>query len=76
MKKRILFVSHALGKGGSSKALIALLEKLDYDKADVTLKLLAPVGSLRESLPEPVKVSYQDSWHDYLSLWKLALSGR
>lgn len=76
MKKRILFVSHALGKGGSSKALIALLEKLDYDKADVTLKLLAPVGSLRESLPEPVKVSYQDSWHDYLSLWKLAWKKR
>ena len=47
VKKRILFVSHALGKGGSAKALIALLEKLDYDKADVTLKLLAPAGTLR-----------------------------
>lgn len=72
MKKRILFVSHALGKGGSAKALIALLEKLDYDKADVTLKLLAPAGTLRETLPQQVKVSYQDSWHDYSSQLKLA----
>lgn len=72
MKKRILFVSHALGKGGSAKALIALLEKLDYGKADVTLKLLAPAGSLRESLPQQVKICYQDSWHDYSSQLKLA----
>lgn len=72
MKKKILFVSHALGKGGSAKALLSLLETLDYENMDVTLKLLAPAGTSQGSLPRQVHVICQDSWKDYSAQLRLA----
>ena len=37
MKKRIAFVTNAMTVGGVERALIALLDQIDYEKYDVVL---------------------------------------
>ena len=56
MKKRILFVSHALELGGAERALIALLDALDPEKYDVDLFLLRHQGELLENIPSHIRL--------------------
>ena len=56
MKKKLLFTAYSLGLGGIEKALINLLNNLDYDKYDVTLILEKKDGMFLDMLPEQVKV--------------------
>lgn len=53
MKKKILFVSEALWIGGIETALVNLLNRMDYEKYDVTLLLRRAVfdGDLRQRIP-------------------------
>ncbi len=37
MKKKLLFTAYSMGLGGIETALCNLLNRLDYDKYDVTL---------------------------------------
>lgn len=67
MKKKILFVMNNLNCGGAEKALISLLEIIDYSKYDVDLFLFKHVGIFINKLPkeinllpEPVNYKYFD----------------
>lgn len=46
MKKRILIVSHAMEIGGAERALLGLLDSIDYEKYEVDLFLLRHGGEL------------------------------
>lgn len=41
---RILFIAESLNVGGAEKALVSILNKLDYSKSDVTLMLICESG--------------------------------
>lgn len=56
MKRKVLFASYNLDIGGIEKALINLLNNLDYDKYDVTLILEHKKGILLDKLNKNVKV--------------------
>ena len=56
MKKKLLFTAYSLGLGGIEKALINLLNKLDYDRYDVTLILEKKDGMFLDMVPPLVKV--------------------
>lgn len=56
MKKKLLFTAYSLGLGGIEKALINLLNRLDYDKYDVTLILEKKEGMFLDLIPSSVKV--------------------
>ena len=56
MKKKILFVAYSLTGGGAEKALVNLLNMLDYSRYDVTLQLVENRGINLEYLPAPVKL--------------------
>ncbi|MFL0489393.1 glycosyltransferase [Bacillus sp. AFS054943] len=67
MKKKILFVMNNLNCGGAEKALISLLETIDYSKYDVDLFLFKHAGIFINKLPkeinllpEPVNYKYFD----------------
>lgn len=40
MKKKLIFITEALWIGGIETALVNLLNRLDYDRYDVTLSLI------------------------------------
>lgn len=56
MKKKILFVAYSLTGGGAEKALVNLLNMLDYSHYDVTLQLIENRGINLEYLPGQVKL--------------------
>lgn len=56
MKKRLVFFSYNLGMGGIEKALVNLLNKIDYDKYEVDLYLLKKEGELLTKLNENVNL--------------------
>ncbi|HHT7240174.1 MULTISPECIES: glycosyltransferase [Bacillus] len=67
MKKNILFVMNNLNCGGAEKALISLLEIIDYSKYNVDLFLFKHAGIFINKLPkeinllpEPVNYKYFD----------------
>lgn len=67
MKKSILFVMNNLTCGGAEKALISLLETIDYSKFDVDLFLFKHEGLFFSKIPsqvnvleEPIEYSYFD----------------
>lgn len=67
MKKKILFVMNNLNCGGAEKALVSLLETIDYTLFDVDLFLFKHEGLFLSKLPktvnllpEPVKYKYFD----------------
>lgn len=55
-KKKIIFFAYNLCIGGIEKALITLLDKLDYSKYDVTLFLEKKEGELLSKLNKNVKI--------------------
>lgn len=53
-KRRILFVHSNLGGGGAERALIEVLNHLDYTRYDVTLFLLYRLGDFIDRVPAQV----------------------
>lgn len=43
-KRKVLFLAESLNVGGAERALVSILKMLDYDKLDVTLKLISKSG--------------------------------
>lgn len=67
MKKSVLFVMNNLNCGGAEKALISLMDTLDYSKYDVDLLLMKHEGLFLSKIPsqvhlleEPVEYQYFD----------------
>lgn len=56
MKKKILFVINNLNCGGAEKALISLLETIDYSKYDVDLLLFKQEGVFMSKIPNKVNL--------------------
>lgn len=56
MKKRLLFVINSLGYGGAEKALVSLLQTIDYSKYDVDLQLFKKEGVFLNDVPKKVKI--------------------
>lgn len=67
MKKSVLFVMNNLNCGGAEKALISLLDTIDYSKYDVDLFLMKHEGLFLSKIPynvnlldEPIEYKYFD----------------
>ena len=56
MKKDILFVIPSLGVGGAEKALVNLLNIMDYDKYNVDLFVFNHNGVFMKFVPEQVNL--------------------
>lgn len=56
MKKKVLFVINNLNCGGAEKALISLLQLMDYSRYEVDLLLLKKEGLFLENVPKEVHV--------------------
>ncbi len=68
MKKIIIF-ARSLGCGGTEKALVSLLNAIDYSKYQVTLKLLEEDDFYRKQVPGEVKVGcleFSSKWVKFL----------
>lgn len=68
--KKIIIMSEKMNMGGVEKALISMLEVIDYDKYDITLLLTAIEGELIRKIPKQVKVITFDEFKklDYKSV--------
>ena len=56
MKQRILFVIHYLELGGAERALLGLLQSLDYERYDVDLFVYSHRGELMDFIPSKVNL--------------------
>lgn len=56
MKKKIFIFSHAMEIGGAERALLGLLNSIDYSKYDVDLFLLKHSGELMPLIPKQVNL--------------------
>ena len=56
MKKKVLFTSFDLGVGGVSKALVNLVNNMDYDKYDITILLQIKQGDFLSQVNPNVKI--------------------
>lgn len=63
MKRQILFIINNLNCGGAEKALISLLETIDYSKYDVDLFLFKHEGIFMAQVP--IKVNLLDEVENY-----------
>lgn len=68
--KKIIIMSEKMNMGGVEKALISMLEAVDYDKYDITLLLTSIEGQLIIRIPKQVKVITFDEFNklDYKSV--------
>lgn len=60
MKKKIIFVHSALWVGGIETALISILNKIDYNKYDVTCLILSNHREFERRVPEKCKLIIAD----------------
>lgn len=58
MKKKVLFLIHALGAGGAEKILVNIANGMDKEKFDVTIMTVVNTGIFREYIGEGVKYKY------------------
>lgn len=63
MKKNILFIINNLHCGGAEKALISLLESLDYSKVNVDLYLFKHEGLFLSKVPQKVTLLNEPSYY-------------
>ena len=54
--KRILLFSHALELGGAERALIGLLDSIDYSRCSVDLFLMRHQGEMMPLIPAQVRL--------------------
>ena len=55
-KKKLLFINGHMDTGGTEKALLDILNNLDYEKYDVDLLLTEQLGDYVDQLPPQVNV--------------------
>ncbi|WP_417898974.1 glycosyltransferase [Bacillus haimaensis] len=68
MKKSILFVINNLNCGGAEKALISLLETLDYSKVNVDLYLFKQEGMFLSKVPIEVNILDEPKLYDIFNM--------
>lgn len=68
MKKKILFAINNLHCGGAEKALISLLETLDYSAYDVDLYLFKHEGLFLKKIPHQVKLLEEPRAYQYYDM--------
>lgn len=68
MKKKILFVINNLNCGGAEKALISLLEIMDYSKFDVDLLLFKREGIFISKIPKQVNLLPEPENYKYFDM--------
>ncbi|MCY9660251.1 glycosyltransferase [Paenibacillus chondroitinus] len=74
MKKKILFVMNNLNCGGAEKALISLLDTIDYTMYDVDLLLMKHEGLFLNKIPSSVNLLEEPTEYKYFDMSvKLAL---
>lgn len=68
MKKDLLFVLNNLNCGGAEKALISLLETLDYSKFNVDLFLFKHEGPFFNKIPKQVNLLEEPAGYQYFDM--------
>lgn len=82
MKKKILFVYDSMMTGGTSTALLSLINTIDQSKYEISLLLYTNTGALMEEIPKFVKIlapAYQKSKilsSGQRKILKIVLNGR
>jgi glycosyltransferase involved in cell wall biosynthesis len=71
--QRVLFIIGNLESGGVSKSLVSLLWEFDYDKYEVDLFIMNPVGVHMNSLPEQLNIITYEQCSNLLQLPLLSL---
>ncbi|MGB3452716.1 MAG: glycosyltransferase [Moheibacter sp.] len=64
-KKKLLFVINNLNVGGAEKALVSLLNELDYSQFEVDLQLFKNQGLFLKDVPKEVKILPELKYYRY-----------
>lgn len=73
-KKKILFIINNMNVGGAEKALVSLLNELDYSRFEVDLQLFKHEGLFLREIPEQVNVlSVPKNYHYFDGSYKKVL---
>ena len=83
MKNKLLIIQYSLAGGGAEKVLCDILNRIDYDRFDVTLLLFQKYGVYLPAVPEKVRIKVFDpaemtfGWKLLFNRWtaKLVPSG-
>jgi len=67
--KKILFMIDSLNGGGAEKVLINILNRLDYNKFDITLFFIYGEGIYLKYVPENVKIKYLTLGNNTINNW-------
>lgn len=62
--KKILFMCINMNIGGTEKALLTMLNKIDSSKYDVTLLMLEEYGGFLNEIPKFVKIKYVNEYNE------------
>ena len=68
MKKDILFIMNNLNCGGAEKALVSLLQTMDYNKYNVDLLLFKKEGIFLNSVPKEVNLLEEPFGYNYFDM--------
>lgn len=74
-KKKIIFLSYSLCIGGIEKALVELLNSLDYSKYDITLFLEKKEGELLQKLNKNIKIYSYDTCNNKNIIYRKIKNG-
>jgi glycosyltransferase involved in cell wall biosynthesis len=56
MKKKILFITNTMGRAGAERALVTMLNEIDPEQYEVSVRSMLPRGELFPILPKWVKI--------------------
>ncbi|MFC0216461.1 glycosyltransferase [Paenibacillus chartarius] len=68
MRKKLLFIMNNLDCGGAEKALVSLLETIDYDRYEVDLFLFKHHGLFFANLPKQVRLLEEPPEYAYFDM--------
>lgn len=68
MKKNILFIMNNLNCGGAEKALVSLLQTMDYGKYNVDLLLFKKEGIFLNNIPQDVNLLKEPFGYSYFDM--------
>lgn len=68
LKKNVLFIINNLNCGGAEKALISLLEEMDYSRFDVDLFLFKHEGMFMKSIPKEINLLPESENYRYFDM--------
>lgn len=68
MKKNILFIINNLNCGGAEKALVSLLQTMDYSKYNVDLLLFKQEGIFLKNIPKEVNLLEEPTGYNYFDM--------